>query len=359
MAVLRAAAGVCFVLSLGLGPILHAQEAKEEPPPPLPPDLAAFAEGITTERPIPPALVAALQSWVEQTEPVKIAGPIWFVGTKGLAAYLFPTGHGHILLDGGMPGSARAFEAAIREAGFRPEDIKILLITHAHVDHAGVVAHFKRLSGAQVVVMDREAELLASGGRTDFRYGDVPAFHFPGVIADRRIKDGDTVTLGNVKLTARLGAGHTKGATTWITEVEENGKTYKVVFPSSLSINSGYRLVVDPSYPGIADDYARTIAMLESLKPDIWLPAHPEVVQFEAKRARAVKEGVAAWVDPEGYAAWVAKGKSNYEQILAKEKLLGAAQASSGLEGTSWKLARFQGGNGAALVPDDPSKYTL
>jgi metallo-beta-lactamase class B len=152
-------------------------------------------------------------------------------------------------------------------------------------------------------VMDREAELLASGGKTDFRYGDLPAFHFPGVTADRTIKDGETITLGNVKMTARLGAGHTKGATTWITTVRDEGRDYGVVFPCSLSINSGYRLVVDPSYPGIADDYARAVVMLESLKPDVWLPAHPELFGFEARRARALKEGVAAWVDPEGYGA--------------------------------------------------------
>jgi heat shock protein HslJ len=99
--------------------------------------------------------------------------------------------------------------------------------------------------------------------------------------------------------------------------------------------------------------------MLESLKPDIWLPAHTEVFGFEAKRAQAVKEGVAAWVDPEGYASWVAKGKSSYEQILAREKLLGAAQAAAGLEGTSWRLVRFEAGDEAVLTPDDPSKYTL
>jgi metallo-beta-lactamase class B len=359
MGVLRAAVAFGVGLAFGAGAVLLAQETKGDAPPPLPPDLAGFAEGLTTERPIPPALVASLQSWVEQTEPVKIVGPIYFVGTKGLGAYLITTAQGHILLDGGMPQSARAFEASIREAGFRPEDIKILLITHAHIDHAGVVAHFKRLSNAEVAVMDREAELLASGGRTDFRYGDLTAFHFPGTTTDRQVKDGESVTLGNVKMTARLSAGHTKGTTTWITEVEDERKSYKVVFPGSVSINAGYRLVVDPSYPGIADDYARTLSMLESLKPDIWLPAHPEVLGFEARRARALKEGVAAWVDPEGYASWVAKSKAAYEQLLAKEKLLGPAHAASGLEGTSWKLVRFQGGDEAVLTPDDPSKYTF
>jgi len=125
-----------------------------------------------------------------------------------------------------------------------------------------------------------------------------------------------------------------------------------------MSINPGYRLVVDPSYPGIADDYARTVAMLESLHPNVWLPSHADAFGFEQKRASAVKEGVAAWVDPDGYTAWVAKQKANFEQLVAKEKLL-VAGAPPGLAGTSWKLVRFEGGDGKVLTPDDGSKYTI
>jgi len=287
----------------------------------LPPDLQALAEGFTAEPPVPPALVAALESWIEPTEPVKIVGPIHYVGTKGLAAYLITTSQGHILLDGAMPRSAKDIEASIRRLGFRPEDIRLLLVTHAHSDHAGTTAYFKQLSNAKAAVMAPDFEVLADGGRTDFRYGGMPAFDFPGVTAERKLEDGDTVTVGNVKLTARLGAGHTRGATTWLTTVEDRGTKYDVVFPCCTSINPGYRLVVDPSYPGIADDYRRTIAMLESLKPNIWLPAHGEFFGFEEKRARAVKEGVAAWVDPDGYRRWVEKGKANFEMLVAKEKL--------------------------------------
>ena len=187
----------------------------------------------------------------------------------------------------------------------------------------------------------------------------MPAFHFPPVTADRQIKDGDSVSLGNVRMTARLGAGHTRGATTWITKVEDGGRTYDVVFPCCTSINPGYRLIVHPSYPGIADDYARTLAMLESLHPDVWLPAHAELIDFEGRRGRAPKDGVEAFVDPEGYGAWLAKQKGNFEQLLAKEKLLGESERATGLAGTSWRLVRFQGGDGTTLTPDDGSKYTI
>ena len=259
-------------------------------------------------------------SWTEPAEPFRIVGPISFVGTKGLAAYLITTPKGHILLDGAMPGSAKDIESSIRKLGFKPEEIRFLLITHAHIDHAGTAAYFKKLAKAKAVVMDRDYVALASGGRTDFQYGSRPDFYFPPVKAEKELTDGDTVKLGNVTMTARLGAGHTRGSTTWITTVEDGGRKYGVVFPCCTTVNPGYRLTIDPSYVGIADDYRRTFAMLESLTPDIWLPAHTESLDFDARRARAATEGAAAWVDPEGYRRWVAKGKERFEAAVAAEQ---------------------------------------
>jgi metallo-beta-lactamase class B len=299
-----------LVLSFGLAARLGAQD--------LPPEMQRFAEDFVTERPIPAELTTRLRSWITRTDPVRIVGPIYFVGTSGLAAYLITTREGHVLIDGAMPSSAMDIDASIRKAGFRPEDVRWQLITHAHIDHAGTAAHFQKL-GARVAVMDRDFETLKTGGKADFRYGDVPSFYFPAVTADRTLKDGDVVALGKVRMTARLGAGHTKGATTWTTTVEDGGKSYSVVFPCCMGINSGYRLLIRPSYPGIADDYRRTIAMLEALKPDVWLPAHTDMFEFESKRTRAATEGAAAWVDPEGYRLWLARGKENLEKLLTME----------------------------------------
>ena len=257
----------------------------------------------------------------EPAEPFKIVGPIYSVGTRGLGAYLITTPAGHILLDGGMPWSAADFAASIREAGFQPEDIRILLITHAHIDHAGTVGYFKNLSRAQVAVMDRDFEHLKSGGKTDPVYGTQPPY-FPAVTADRVLEDGDTVSLGNITMTARLTAGHTQGTTTWITNVEDGGRSYNVVFPGSANVNPTYRLVVNPSYPGIADDYRRTFDMLESLRPDIWLPAHTHfpIFGFSDKRSRANREGASAWVDPDGCRRFLAEAKTAFEARLAREK---------------------------------------
>jgi metallo-beta-lactamase class B len=284
----------------------------------LPPELEAVGNSLTDARPLSMTIVAALKTWIEPTEPVRIVGPIYYVGTHGLGVYLITTPAGHILLDGGMASSAKDIEASIRKLGFQPEDIRMLLITHAHVDHAGTTAYFKRLSDATFAVMARDLENMKSGGKTDPMYGSNPAFYFPPVKADRVLKDGDRVSLGNVTMTARLTAGHTQGCTTWITNVVDGGKTYTVVFPGSSNVNRGSRVVDDPSYPGIAEDFRHTFIILESLKPDIWLPAHSEVFGFDDKRAAAIDRGVAAWVDPAGYKNYVADSKAAFDTLVAE-----------------------------------------
>jgi metallo-beta-lactamase class B len=265
--------------------------------------------------------------WFEPTEPQRIVGPIHYVGTLGLGAYLITTHAGHILLDGATPKSAPLIEASIRKLGFKPEEIRILLITHAHFDHAGTLAAFKKLSGAQVAVMAPDDRLLASGGTTDYLFASDEKFHFPPVDADRVLKDGDTVTLGGVTLTARLTPGHTRGCTTWITTVDDDGRSCRVAFPGSTSVNPGTRFVHDPSYPGIADDYRRALDLLDSLRPDIFLTAHASACDFAAKRQRVAAEGTHAFVDPDGYRRMLAAAREKFETQVANE--------SSGLGGTS------------------------
>jgi metallo-beta-lactamase class B len=217
------------------------------------------------------------------------------------------------LLYTGMPPSGPMIEASIRKLGLNPKDIKLLLTGHAHIDHVGGHGHIQKLSNCRVAMMDAEVELIESGGRTDFHYGSVPEFLFEKVKVDQPLRDGETITLGDIAMTARHTPGHTKGSTTWVMDIVDNGKTYHVVFPDGTSVNPGYRIGKNPSYPGIADDYRRTFQVLASLKPDIWLTSHTEVFDFEGKRARAATEGVEAWVDPKGYATWVAEQLRKFE----------------------------------------------
>jgi metallo-beta-lactamase class B len=261
-----------------------------------------------------------VQSWYEPTEPFHIVGPIYYVGTRGLSVFLITTSGGNILLSGAMPGTTPLIEASIRKLGFKPKDIRILLLNHAHIDHAGTLADFKKLTGAQVEVMQDDAELLNSGGKTDYLYAKEPKFHFPPVTADRVLKDGDTVALGGVSLTAHRTPGHTRGCTTWVTTVQDGGRSYLVAFADGTSINPGTHLVKNPSYPGIADDYRHTFSVLESLQPDIFLSYHSESFDPAGKRARATTEGVQAWVDPQGYHNYVAEGKVKFGEEVAREK---------------------------------------
>jgi len=263
---------------------------------------------------------ALVKSWLAPSEPLHIVGPIDFVGTQGLGVFLITTPAGHILLGGGMPGSAATIEASIRKLGYKPQDIKILLSNHAHIDHVGTLGDFKKLTGATVAAMDRDVDLMASGGRIDFLFAKKPRLHFPPVTADRVLKDGDIVELGGVKLTARLTAGHTPGCTTFVTTIQDGPRSYNVVFADGTSVNEGTRFVNNPSYPGILDDYRHTFTTLESLKPDIFLSYHVDEFDFSAKRTRAATDGVQAFVDPDGYKRFVAERKAKFEQLVAEEE---------------------------------------
>jgi metallo-beta-lactamase class B len=275
-------------------------------------------------------LASKYLKWEEPTEPVKIVGPLHFVGTQGLSSWLFTTKDGHILLNTGMPSSGPMIVESIRKLGFRPEDIKIIINGHGHSDHAGAFAYMKQLTGAQITIMEAEVPLIESGGKTDFHYGaDWQVMGQPPVKVDRVLRDGETVRLGDVLLTAHHTPGHTKGSTTWTTQLTEGSRTYLVVFADGSGFNPGYRIAQDPSYPGINADYRRTLHRLEMLKPDIWLGHHTEYFDLNGKRKRAQTEGVQAWVDPEGYRRFIAAKRREFEREVDLEMGVKPAEASA------------------------------
>ena len=257
--------------------------------------------------------------WDEPTEPAHLVGPIYQVGTKGLAVFLITTPEGHILLNTGMPGSGPLIEKSIRKLGLKPEEIKLLLTAHAHVDHVGGHAYLQKLSGAKVAVIRQEKELLESGGKTDFHYAGVKLFEFDPVKVDQVFEDGETIRLGNVALLGLLTGGHTRGSTSFVMKVTGNGKEWTVLFPNGTSVNPGYRLVKNPSYPGIREDYQRTLRVLEAQQPDIWLMPHNEAFGYEGKLARSKTSGAEAWVDPDGYRQWVVAQRQRFDAAIALE----------------------------------------
>jgi metallo-beta-lactamase class B len=262
----------------------------------------------------------AAQKWDEAAEPVKVVGNIYFVGTKGLGCWLITSPQGHVLLNTAMQASGPMIEASVRKLGFNPMDIKWLLTGHAHVDHVGGHAYIKKLTNAQTAIGIKEVSLMETGGKGDFNYDGVPGFDFPPVKIDRQLKDGDVIRLGDTALTAHLTPGHNIASITWTMNVSDGGRSYSVVFPDGSGVNPGFRLSVNPSYPGIEADYRRTLQYLAALTPDIWLHSHADTMGFDAKRARAASEGARAWVDPRGYKNWVASEQAKFDAIVAGEK---------------------------------------
>jgi metallo-beta-lactamase class B len=280
--------------------------------------------GVAAQQPAPapaPAAAAADRAnpWTTPVVPFTIVAPIHYVGTQDLAVYLITTPAGHILIDGAVPSMAGEIEKSIRALGFKPEDIKILLTTQAHFDHVGTLAHLQKLSKASVRIMQGDERLIADGGRSDYLFANQADTRYEPVKVDVVLKDGDTIALGGVTLTALRTPGHTPGCATYTMSVTDKGRTYAVVFPGSTTVNPGTRLVKNPSYPGIADDYRRTFDRLAGLKPDIYLAAHASAFDLEGKRARLKTEGVAAFVDPVGYRRLHAQKREAFEALVEAE----------------------------------------
>lgn len=267
------------------------------------------------------AVLCLAVQWNEPEAPFRLAGPIHYVGTNELAAFLLATPQGHILIDGGLPSSAPLIERSIRALGFKPEDIRVLLTTQAHFDHVGTHAHFQRLSGARVEAMRGDDRLLQDGGKSDYLASSDAVSQFPPVKVDRVLADGDAIVLGDVRLIARHTPGHTPGSTTFVTTVNDDGREYRVVFAASVGVNPGTRLVKNPSYPGIADDYRKAFAVLESLQPDIFVSGHTSMFHMPHKRRRMDAASPArAFVDPEGYRKHIAERRANFDAWVAKER---------------------------------------
>lgn len=269
--------------------------------------------------------------------PRHLVGPIYYVGVSGVSSFLITTPAGHILLDTGFADTVPAVRRGVEQLGFKLADIKIMISSHAHVDHVGGHAAMQQLTGAQVVASADDARLLESGGADDFLSWPKDTLAFAPVHVDRIVADGDTVTLGGVTLTAHITPGHTRGATTWTMDVADGGRTYHVVFFSSTTINPGTSLVLHPAYPGIVADYEKTFATLQALPCDIFFAPHGSQFDLAGKFARQDRgDGVAAFIDPAGWRRLLATVEQAFRDQLAAERAEAAAETGgTGVKPTS------------------------
>jgi metallo-beta-lactamase class B len=246
-------------------------------------------------------------AWNRPFQPFRLVGNIYYVGATGVSSFLIVTSAGSVLIDGGLPETAPQISRNVAELGFRLSDVKYLLNSHAHFDHAGGLAELKRSSGATMVASGGDAPALRSGGR------DMPA-----VEVDRIIGDGEMLRLGDTTLTAHITPGHTKGCTTWTMETTENSRAYRVVFYCSTSIVD--RLVGNELYPEIAADYERSFEKLRALSSDVFLAPHPGFFRMEEKRKKMTPGRPNPFVDPTELHRFVENSRRQFEAELERQR---------------------------------------
>ena len=257
--------------------------------------------------------------WKEPFPAYKIAGNLYYVGSKDLASYLIVTPGGNILINSELQTSVPLIQASVEKLGFKFGDTKILLISHAHWDHNAGSAQVKKLTVAKYMVMDSDVADVESGGKTDPVYGKTPSSLYPATKVDRVLHDGDQVQLGGVTLVAHKTPGHTKGCTTWTMKVTDGGRTLNVVIVGSPNVNPGRTLVDTASYPQIVQDYETTFRVLKSLPCDIFLGAHGAYYDMTAKYARLRAGGPNPFIDPHGYQQFVQEREQAFRDELKNE----------------------------------------
>jgi len=260
------------------------------------------------------ALTAALLAqgsldWHRSFPAFKIAGNLYYVGTADLAVYLIHTPQGNILINSDFEQDVPLIRASIEKLGFRYNDTKIILISHAHGDHDQATGLIRRQTDAKLMVMDADVAEEESTARGR-----------PGAHVDRTLHDGETVELGGSKLTAHLTPGHTKGCTTWTMQVEEGGRKLNAVIVGSPNVNPGYILVGNKKYPQIAEDYVKTFSVLKSLPCDLFLGAHGAYFGLIAKYEKMKAGGPNPFIDPDGYRAYVSEREDAFRKEWERQK---------------------------------------
>ncbi|HYX26325.1 MAG TPA: subclass B3 metallo-beta-lactamase, partial [Thermoanaerobaculia bacterium] len=262
------------------------------------------------------------RSWNQPVEPYRIVGNLYYVGATDITSFLIATPEGLILIDGGFAETVPIIRESVKKLGFKMEDVKILLNSHAHFDHAGGLAELKKITGAKLAASAADAALLAQGGRGDHLFGD--KFPYEGVTADRILGDGDQVTLGNTTLIAHLTPGHTKGCTTWTMKAVEGGKSHDVVFVCSTTVLPDVSLTNNPHYPNVAADFEQTFRTLRSLPCDVFLASHASFYNGleKAERLQRLRNGAEKnpFLDAAGYKAYLDRSEKAFRERLAAEK---------------------------------------
>ncbi|MBN9414130.1 MAG: subclass B3 metallo-beta-lactamase [Candidatus Eremiobacteraeota bacterium] len=261
--------------------------------------------------------------WTAPLEPFAIADHLYYVGSRDLASYLVTTSEGNILINANLATSPAQIKASVEKLGFRWADTKIFLNSQAHWDHVAGAAQVLRETHAQNLVMAEDAEVMRTGGKSDFAANTDGIFTYEAAPVDRELHDEDVVSLGEMKLTAHKTAGHTRGCTTWTLRTTLDGQERDVVIVGGLMYLTQYHLVDKPgqpaSYPGIAEDFRKTFGEMPYYPCDIFLGAHGIYFDMLAKLDRRVKQGSQVWLDRDGYLRLLEKTRQAFEAEVVRQ----------------------------------------
>lgn len=250
----------------------------------------------------------------------RVAGNLYYVGSRDLASYLLTTKDGHFLINSGFEETVPLIRTAVESLGYKLTDVKYLLASHAHNDHVAGMALLQEVTGADVLIMEGDDAVIAEGGVGQYLYTD---HRWEPCPVARVLKDDEGITLGGVTLTARKTPGHTRGCTTWRCEIKDGDRKLNAVIIGSPNVNPGYQLVNNKDYPTIADDYARTFKVLKELPCDLFLGAHGEYYGMIAKyeKAKSLKPGDAnPFIDPDGYRDYIDLKEKTFRRLLAEQQ---------------------------------------
>ncbi|MBS1600900.1 MAG: subclass B3 metallo-beta-lactamase [Bacteroidetes bacterium] len=273
---------------------------------------------ITSNGQAPAKLPIANPEWTKPYQPFRIAGNLYYVGTYDLASYLITTSKGHILINTGLAESVPMLRENVEALGFKFPDIKILLATHAHFDHVAGLAAIKKITRAKIIINENDAQLLEDGGKSDYIFGEKGSTFEP-VKVDVRLHEQDTVRLGDMQIVVLHHPGHTKGASSFLLDVKDEHRSYRVLIANMPSILSQTKLSGMPGYPDIAKDYARTLDTLGKIQFDIWLASHASQFDLHHKYKPGDSYRPEVFIDRKGYDAAIDDLQKDYTKRLTEK----------------------------------------
>ena len=253
--------------------------------------------------------------WTATYQPFRIAGNLYYVGTYDLACYLVTTTKGNILINTGLAASFTQIKNNIEKLGFKFTDTRILLTTQAHYDHVGAMAEIKKSTEAQLMVDEKDADVMITGGSSDYELGKYGT-SFKPVKPDRLLHDGDTIQLGSMKLVMLHHPGHTKGSCSFLFTVSDDKRSWRVLIANMPTIVTDRPFTEISAYPEIAKDYAYTFKAMKNITFDIWLASHASQFNLHAKHKPGDAYDPAVFIDRAGYDAALSDLQKQYDKKL-------------------------------------------